>query len=301
MNAEIGRMAALAQYYAALTRGRSLAGTRALRDGPTAGELLLEADVADALGGPLGEMYRRPIEAGLLAMVGQTEAEIGRSVLRFYEERPDVPAGVGAVLRQAARRGFNLGGQMGLGELGLEGQFALTETALLDQLDDHVDGLMDTRPAAEMSLAVTTAGEIGREVSRRRDLGETVVDMLPGLSAWVLGRTVIRSAMIAATETVRMTRWGMVSAFVGNGIRGVRHECEADVDDRCYGKICPPFCGVEYELTGVLDPMGGIPGAAQIPLHPNCRCWYSPRMDGWLKPVLIWTGFALALLNNEEE
>ncbi len=125
--------------------------------------------------------------------------------------------------------------------------------------------------------------------------------MLPGLSAWVLGRTVIRSAMIAETETVRMTRWGMVSAFVGNGIRGVRHECEADVDDRCYGKICPPYCGVEYELTGVLDPMGGIPGASQIPLHPRCRCWYSPRMDGWLKPALIWTGFALALLNNEEE
>ncbi len=300
MNAPVERMAALARYYGALTHARALAGTRALRDGPTAGELLLEADVAAALNGPLGEMYRRPIEAGLLAMVGQTEAEIGRSVLDFYEERPDVPAGVTGVLRRAVRRGFDLGGQMGLDELGLEGQFHLEEKSLLDQLYALVDFLVDTRPGAGMSLAVTTAGEIGREVSRRRDLGETVVDMLPVLSAWVLGRTVVRSAIIAETETVRMTRWGMVSAFVGNGIRGVRHECEADVDDRCFGKICPPYCGVEYELTGVLDPMGGIPGAAQIPLHPNCRCFYLPRMDGWLKPVLIWTGFALALLNNEE-
>ncbi len=244
-------------------------------------------------------MYRRPIEAGLEAMVEQTESQIARSVLRFYEERPDVPAGVAGVLRRSTHIGFGLGGQMGLGELGLGGQFDLAEPALIDQLDAHVDGLMDTRPAAEMSLAVTTAREIGREVTRRHGLGETVVDMLPLLLAWVLGRTVIRSAIIAETETVRMTRWGMVSAFVGNGIRGVRHECESDVLDRCGGAICPPFCGTEYELTGVLDPMAGIPGAAQIPLHPRCRCFYTPRMDGWLKPALIWTGFAVALLDGE--
>ena len=90
----------------------------------------------------------------------------------------------------------------------------------------------------------------------------------------------------------------MVWAFAGNGIRGVRHECEPDVDDKCRGKVCPPLCGVEYELGGVFNPMRGIPSAGLIPLHPRCRCWYSPLMDGWVKPAVIWTGFALDALSD---
>lgn len=290
--------AAAARYHAALTGGLALAGSRSLADGPTAGELLLEASFGAALQPALGELYRRPIADSLTVMMEQGREEIVRSTLAYYREQPEIVEPFQSQLRQYAGRAFDLGGQMGLDELELEGQFELSDDQIMETIDSHVAQLVDTRRQSQRSTVVTTAEEIGREVSRRRDDGLTLADMLPALSAWVLGRTIIRSAIIAETETVRMTRWGMVWAFVGNGIRGVRHECESDVIDKCRGAICPPLCGTEYELGGVFDPMSGIPAAGLIPLHPRCRCHYSSIQDGWLKPALIWTGFALGALNE---
>lgn len=290
------RLLAAARYHAALTAALPLAGTRALRDGPTAGELLLESEYARRVQPALAELYRRPLAAGLETMLNQSEPEIVRSVLAYYQEQPEPVGRLGEVYRAFGRRALDLGGQMGLNELGLLAQFEATDETVLAAVDEAAARLVDTRRGARRSTVVTTAEEIAAQVATQRDEGVTATDLLPLLGAWILGRTVIRSAIIATTEGVRMNRLGMVWAFAGNGIRGVRHECEADVDDRCYGKLCPPLCGAEYELPGVFNPMGGIPGAAQIPLHPNCRCWYSPRMDGWLKPALIWTGFALDAL-----
>lgn len=288
---------AAARYYLALTAGLSLAGTRSPVNGPTAGELLLESSFARALQPALAEMYRRPIEANLTEMAEQSRDEIARSVLAFYRQRPDTLEPARSALARYARRGFEMGGQMGLDALGLPGQFDLSDEHIEGVLASHQGRLTSTAGLAQLSVAVTTAEEIGRVVDKQREGGLSAADMLPVLSAWVLGRTVVRSANIAATESVRMTRWGMVWAFVGNGIRGVRHECASDVERRCNGQ-CPPLCGVEYELGEVFYPMREIPSAGQIPLHPGCRCWYSPLTDGWVKPALIWTGFALGLLSD---
>jgi hypothetical protein len=291
------KRAAAARYHQALSDGLALAGTRSPADGPTAGELLLESSFARAMQPALAGMYRRPIEANLTAMAEQSREEIARSVLAFYRERPDTLEPARLALARYARQGFEIGGQMGLDELGLPGQFELSDEYIEGVLASHTGRLVATARQAQLSVAVTTAVEIGRAVDKQRETGLTAVDMLPALSAWVLGRTVIRSANIAATESVRMTRWGMAWAFVGNGIRGVRHECAADVERRCNGQ-CPPLCGTEYQLGGVFNPMREIPSAGQVPLHPGCRCWYSPLTDGWVKPALIWTGFALGLLNE---
>lgn len=264
----IGRIAAAGRHHAALTAGSALAGSRSLADGPTAGELLLEADFGRAVRPLLADLYWRPIVDGLQTMVGQSEDEIVRSTLAYYADGSAVDP-LRSRLRQFARRGFNLGGQMGLEELELEGWFELSDDVIAGKLDNQVERLLNIRRQSRMSVAVTTAEEIGRQVGNRRDEGLTVVDMLPLLSAWVLGRTIIRSAVIATTETVRMSRWGMVSAFAGNGIRGVVHECALDVEQRCSGE-CPALCGMEYELGGVFNPMRGIPSAGQIPLHPRC-------------------------------
>ncbi len=286
---------AAARYHRALSAGLPLSGGRSLSEGPTAGELLLESSFGRALQPALSEMYRRPITAGITKMVEQGRDEIARSVLAFYEDRDDVISPMRDALGRYARRGFNLGGQMGLEALELEGQFALDDEHIEGVLAEHTGRLMSTTRQARLSVAVTTAEEIGRAVEKQRENGLSAVEMLPVLSAWVLGRTVIRSANIAATESVRMTRWGMVWAFAGNGIGGVRHECAGDVERRCNG-LCPPLCGVEFGLRGVFNPMGGIGSGDRIPLHPGCRCWYSPLTDGWVKPALIWTGFALGLL-----
>lgn len=295
----LARMQAAARYHDALTAALPLAGTRSgllSADGPTQAELLLEADYARQAQPALAALYQRPIVAGLETMLGQTEPEIVRSVLAFYREESEPVERLGAVYRSFGRRALNLGGQMGLSELGLLAQFEATDATVLAAVDDAAARLVDTRRGARRSTVVTTAEEIAAEVTARRDEGLTATDLLPVLGAWILGRTVIRSAIIATTEGVRMNRLGMLWAFVGNGIRGVRHECEADVDDRCYGKLCPALCGTEYELPGVFNPMGGIPSGGQIPVHPRCRCWMSPLTDGWLKPALIWTGFALDAL-----
>lgn len=288
---------AAGRYHAALTDGLALAGSRTLADGPTAGELLLEAGYTRAIQPRLADLYRYPILAGLETMFDRDADEIARWVLAYYGEFPDLAAPLAYQTRLYARRAFDLGGQMGLDALELEGLFALEDEHVIEEIESHLRRLFLLRRQARLSLLVTTAEEIGREVSRQRDEGLTVTDVLPVLSAWVLGRTVIRSSVIAATESVRMSRWGMLWAFAGNGIRGVVHECALDVEQRCSGE-CPALCGTEYELGGVFHPMRGIPAAGQIPLHPKCRCWYSQISDGWIKPTLIWTGFALGALSD---
>lgn len=294
------RAIAAARYHAALTAALPLAGARALADGPTASELLLEAEYGRDLRPQLSRLYSAPIAAGLAGWQGMSQTQIARWVRDYYDDRAATEP-IREMFRRYGRRGFNLGGQTALAELDLLGAFDLTDEAILARLDDHAAALVDTRPNAELSVAVTTAAEIGREVERRQADGATAVEMLPLLSAWALGRTAIRSTIIATTENVRATRWGLLYAFAGNGIRGVRHECESDVLDRCGGAICPPLCGTEYELPGVFDPMSGIPAAGHIPLHPRCRCTWSPLRDGWLKPALIWTGFAIGLLAGGDE
>src|SRR5690606_26473801 len=125
---------AAARYYLSLTAGLSLAGTRSPVNGPTAGELLLESSFARALQPALAEMYRRPIEANLTEMAEQSRDEIARSVLAFYRQRPDTLEPARSALARYARRGFEMGGQMGLDALGLPGQFDLS--------DEHIEGVL---------------------------------------------------------------------------------------------------------------------------------------------------------------
>lgn len=287
------------RYYHALTQALPLAGSRSLRDGPTVAELTLETDFERQIATPLLGLYQQPLPR-LEDLIDMSEPEIVGAVLGDYAARPAGVRNLGEMYHDYARRAFNLGGQMGLNELGLLGRFEATDGRVLDEIDATSARLTELESGAERSTVVTTAKELGRQVTRQRADGLDAADMLPLLSAWVLGRTIIRSANIAATESVRMTRWGMVWAFTGNGIRGVRHLCESHVLDRCGGAICPPLCGVEYELPGIFNPLGAIPGAGLIPLHPRCRCSYEPLTDGWLKPTLIWTGFALDLLLDDE-
>jgi len=294
------RALVIARYHSVLTAALPLAGTRALADGPTTGELLLEAEYNRDLRPQVARLYTAPIAAGLARWQGMSQTQIARWVRDYYDDQSAVEP-IRETFRRYGRRGFNLSGQMALAELDLPGAFNLTDETILARLDDHAAALVDTRPNAKLSVAVTTAAEIGREVERRQADGATAVEMLPLLSAWVLGRTAIRSTIIATTENVRATRWGLLYAFAGNDIRGVRHVCESDVLDRCGGAICPPLCGTEYELPGVFDPMSGIPSGGHIPLHPRCRCTWEPLRDGWLKPALIWTGFAIGLLAGGDE
>lgn len=288
---------AAARYHDALMAAMPLAGGRALRDGPTAGELVLEAGFARRLQPTLADLYRQPIQAGLEALMQQTRPEMVRSILGYYRERVELPGRLGDVARAYGRMALNTGGQMGLEELGLIGQFEATDETVLAAVDTAVGRLTDTRRGARRSAVVTTAEDIANQVAARRDEGILPVDLIPLLATWILGRVVVRSALIAATENVRLSRLGAVWAFAGNGVYGIRHECEASVDDLCRGGICPALCGVEHVVGGLRDPLGGIPSVELIPLHPRCRCRYAPVLDNWQQPSQVWTGFPLSWLD----
>ena len=190
-----------------------------------------------------------------------------------------------------ALRTFDLGGQYALDTLGLEGRFKLEDERIIEQIREvsRQETLLD----GDNSLIDTTVDELAEQLGRHREGGADLADALPIVSGWVLGRTIIRTAVIVQTESVRHSRWAMLSAFVGNGINGVRFYTVAD-ERVC--NLCRPLHGEFFELRGVFNPFGDIPAFATIPIHPRCRCFYDPQTDGWLKPALIWTGFVLGAI-----
>lgn len=291
-----------AQRYRALHQAQALFAPLEIRQegGATAAELNLESQYAAALEPVLNQLYTLPLLAGgMEGLIDQGREEISEGLLNWFREHPEALLLLAYLLRELAERGFNLGGQMALNELGLLNSFELADPTIQRQISVLVDRLV--LPDGDMSLIRTTANETAAQIVKHRDDGLSLGDMLPLIGAWAVGRAVIRSATIAANENVRLTRWGMMAAFAGNGVWSVIHECALDVDARCKSGTCPPFCGTEFRVAGVLDPLGHIPVGRQIPLHVGCRCWYHAVLEGWVAPAVIWTGFAVEYLNNGSE
>lgn len=256
------------------------------------GELLLEGQFAQEVRPGLADLYDIPRQNDLGEIYGESRAEIKKWVMQQYREDGEGAISlIAAVLAGFGLRAYNLGGQWGLNELELLAEFDLTDQRIEDRIIAETEKL--SRLNGKFSLAKTTAGEIAVRLDNQYQAGYPLGEVTDLFSAWSLGRTIIRSATIAADQTVKMSRWGLASAFVGNGIKSVMHICEADVVERCTTELCPPLCGNIYRLRGVISPMSSIPATERIPLHPYCRCSYDPIKEGWVKPAVIWTGFAL--------
>ena len=253
-------------------------------------EQFTEASYYEDLRPRLSDLYKSPLNDGGLPEAYQRNRL--RSFLRsHYQQHPAAAVSMRDTLNRFALKTFDLGGQYALDALGLEGKFHLEEERIIEQIREA--SRQETVVGGDNSLIDTTVDELADQLGRHREGGANLSDALPLVSGWVLGRTIIRTAIIVQTESVRHSRWAMLSAFIGNGINGVRFYTAAD-ERVC--NLCRPLHGELFEIRGVFNPFGDIPAFATIPIHPRCRCFYDAQTDGWLKPALIWTGFALGAI-----
>lgn len=269
------------------------AANDALRDqlfsGPLPQELDLEAGLYNQVKPILSRLYQAPLSDSNFRNAYESGRGI-RGYIRAAVVGSVSAGGLKSVLRRGLTGSTNLGGQMGLALLGLPGSFNVTDRTILGKIDQQVEDL--TSVGGGLSLIDTTIDEVSNRLEDDRRNGLTLLDAVPVFNAWVLGRTIIRTASIVQTESVRASRLAMLYAFMGNGISGVRFYTQGDerVCQQCY-----PIHGELFDLSraSVFDPMDGVPSYARVPLHPRCRCFYDPVTDGWLKPAIIWTGFLL--------
>lgn len=259
-------LSAVIRLHDALTGALPLAGTRQLSDGPTVEELALESAFAGSLGPILRALYSAP---NVAALASKTERQIYAAILDYYRANPARLEPLAEALAFYERLAFNVGGALGLHELGVPGNFDLADESILATIDERVEALATADGA--LSLPATTAAEIAAQVAAFT--GE--VAALPGaLAAYALGRSVVRSGAIAATESVTMTRTAMVWVFYRNGVSALRFRTQRD-DRVC--PICEPLDRQEYQFqVGAADPTAAIPASERIPLHVGCRCFYQP-------------------------
>lgn len=295
--------------YERLSRIHVRSGGATLRDGyPTRAELMLEADWERRLRRHLLTTYRAPVSAIGEPLRWMSYSE-RRDALRdfFATDGRGVAAAIAlrAALRRGLERATNLGGTMGLEAIAFAAPddapapwredlptFELEEPALTAVIDRQAERL--TNPG----IIETSATEVANYIEETEP-DTTWNQIVGGVAAMALGRTIVRTHVIAATESVRMSRWGIALAYVGNGIKGLVHRCEWDVDVRCGSQTCPPLCGMEWPTGSIFRPLSRIPRRSRIPIHPLCRCHYEPVMEGWLPPAAIWAGLAFAAWAGE--
>lgn len=281
-------------YYEALRGGLGLPAARVLdRDSFQLAEQVLEADFYEEARPKLAALYRSPLaDDGLESAYRRNRV---RPFLRsHYRANPSTALDLRDVLNDFKLQAFNLGGQYALDALELDGSFSLADDTILDGLRE--DSRQSTIVGGDLSLIDTTIDEMAGQLEAQQQGGVSLTDAIPIINAWVIGRAVIRTALIIQTESVHSSRWAMLSAFVGNGIGGVTFYTVGD-ERVCFQ--CRPLHGERFDVHSVFFPLRDLPDYARIPVHPRCRCFHDAIMDGWVKPAVIWTGFALAGVLNE--
>lgn len=252
-----------------------LVGTRNLAEGATAEELDLEADVSEGLESSLVELYYYPLRGDISNVPEGSEDEIRRWALAQYREEA-ATAALLLLLINYLRRGVNVGGAMALDTLGLPGRFNLTNAGIIRQIE-RAAGQVAT-VGGRLSVVDTTAAELARQITDYRQLEMTAEEMNRAWSTYVNGRAPVRAVGIATTEGVKGTRAGLAMTYGRNGITYeiLRNQAGACVE--CQGYEGERFATVNGFVVGV------------IPVHPGCRCFYEPDMDGWERPDEAWTG-----------
>lgn len=218
-----------------------------------------------------------------------TAAAMKQRILGLYND-----SGILNPLRQSLTRyvtsGITLGGQVGLTDLGLSGTFTLTNVGIRANVDRYVNSMVATD--GDRSVTRTTANEMAAFIARQmeeieaqeeeeEDLNLGILLGLP-LAAFITGRAGTRALTISAHEGVAATRYGMVAAYVGNGLPFLVYVLNRRLDP-AQGCGCDQHDGKVYSSSA-------IPPDARIPRHIGCNCSYTPYFPGWTKPETIWTG-----------
>lgn len=234
-----------------------------LEIGQTPEEERLENAFATDMQRVLAELYNQPLQNGLIAQ----EADFADWTLNYYDNRLDLLELLSGVLSPYMIGAFNIGGQLAIEHLGIDGAFALRDDDILDEIDEAVGTLATID--GEFSLLTTTANELDRQLSAA-DLASDAFGVITALAAWIAGRSLFRSRSIAETESVRLSRQGLLHAYEKNGVLVAIHRTQ---EDNRVCPICSPLNGNEYRL-GINGRLAMIPSSERIPLHTKCRCFY---------------------------
>lgn len=255
-------------------------GNRGFADGPTPEEVALVNRHKGVIRDRLVALYRVPLSR-LPSLVKMNRERMAERILEMYRESHLAP--LREILTTYMRNGVTLGGQVGLRDLGLPGTFALNNIGIRSNLEQYVNRMVDTD--GERSITRTTANEVAAFVAAATEAQEeenpaALIALL--LAAYITARADTRAFLIASHEGVAATRYGMVSAYVRNGISFLIYNL-----NRRPGQS--QNCGCDRH-NGKVYPAAAIPPDAQLPRHIGCQCSYTPYFAGWTKPAVTWTG-----------
>lgn len=239
----------------------------------TPAEVALERQWQQALEPALRDLYWHPLRNGINE-APEGEAELRRWLREKYRDALTV-AVLAVLLNRFLIRGFSLGGQLGLGVLGVGGTFQLANRGILDEIEAHTEEL--TTLDRPLSLIDTTVDNLVAGIPKAR---EDEDNTLLVLAALIGGWSLLRSVRIAATEQSRMTARGLGQVYGRNGIAQMEFQTRAD-DRVC--EICAPH-------HGKIVPVNNVPAEMSIPLHTNCRCVWVAVTQGWQPPANVWRG-----------
>lgn len=231
-----------------------------------------EADLAPVL----RDLYWHPFRNGF-SQVPDTAGKLRRWLTAQYTEEATRP------LRQLMQRyqvkAANLGGNIALEQMGIDGSFGLTNADYLAALTDHA--VMMTSQGTEMSLIDTTIDDLVDGILKANQQLRALVDgVFRIVSSLITGWTAVRSALIAITETTRQVANGLIWTFTENGIRWQEFVTR---EDRRVCQRCQPLHGQRMRVDA-------IPSELRLPVHGACRCSYRAVLTDWAPPPLIWTG-----------
>lgn len=178
------------------------------------------------------------------------------------------------MLQEFLLDGFELGGEMALGDLGLDPDFELSNQGLIDQINSYAGELRN-------QLVLTTASDIAGQVEKHKENGISdwvLIGML--ILSWAFTRAIVRAGWVAINEGVWATRFAAVETYRRNGVQQVMFLTQRDerVDDEC------------WQYDGNIYPTNAIPPGVRPPIHIGCRCDLIPADPDWVSPTTIWRG-----------
>lgn len=247
------------------------------REKLNADKVVLDAQWQMELEPLIVELYWTPFRNGI-SDAPTDEAKLRRWLEDRYRQDADNERGAIALLLllllRYQQRAVNLGGQAGLGFLGLDGTFRLTNSALLAQLDSHAKML--TSQGSEMSLIDTTIADLVKAIPlAMAATGSTLL----ALGAYIASRSALRTVLIERTERPRQVANGLDWTYLRNGVQMLMYDVN--------GVGCPQICA---PLHGRTFPADNIPDDLTIPRHGFCDCVHSSADENWVQPEQIWMG-----------
>lgn len=262
----------------ALTAALPHAAARQLADGQTYAELATEAAMNGALVAPLGSLYRYPFRAGLAAVPDTAvRAEIAAWLLTHYSDT-DAAADLRAVLPPWYVRAYDVGGGLGLVELGVGGVFSLRDAAIRAAIAAYAGGM--TQVGGYHSLVDTTVNDLTVFLSNAHAAGLTGDDLGAPLGQYINGRSTIRAGLIALDQTVRWVNAALRDVYGRNAVTYEIYQTRPELSETGPCLICQPYHGLSF-------PVGSGP---DLPQHGRCVCVYVPDLRGWTAPAEIWRG-----------